>query len=224
MEPNPQQFKAGDTVRQYRKKPVVIEAIQWNGKNHREMHDFLGGNPDNYMDTCGSYFRIDHAKVEGGLIILTLEGEHIATIGDWIIKGVKGEFYPCKPDIFAQTYEPAAPSQPAVEVWSVRDNEILLNNTFIFRVNNQLTANVICSELNRLENRVKELEGQAVDFLPVLQENHQAQIAGYYNVDKTDEERKIRNAVITEYADLISIYKKCRSISIYKNKLKTKTA
>jgi hypothetical protein len=159
MEPNPQQFKAGDTVRQYRKKPVVIEAIQWNGKNHREMHDFLGGNPDNYMDTCGSYFRIDHAKVEGGLIILTLEGEHIATIGDWIIKGVKGEFYPCKPDIFAQTYEPAAPSQPAVEVWSVRDNEILLNNTFIFRVNNQLTANVICSELNRLENRVKELEG-----------------------------------------------------------------
>lgn len=48
---------------------------------------------------------------------------------------------------------------------------------------------------------------QGKDFFPVLEENYQAQIAGYYNVDKTDEERKIRNAVIKEYQDLISIYK-----------------
>lgn len=41
---------------------------------------------------------------EEGLKIFTLEGSHLATIGDWIIKGVKGEFYPCKPDIFDQTY------------------------------------------------------------------------------------------------------------------------
>ena len=86
----------------YRKKPVVIDAIQWNGKNHREMFDFL----TNYdMSTLGENFYIDHDKIEGGLIIKTLEGEHLASIGDYIIKGVKGEFYPCKPDIFEQTYE-----------------------------------------------------------------------------------------------------------------------
>ena len=43
---------------------------------------------------------IDHSKVTGGLVIKTLEGEHIASVGDYIIKGVNGEFYPCKPDIF----------------------------------------------------------------------------------------------------------------------------
>ena len=49
--------------------------------------------------------KIFNKKIKGGLIIKTLEGEHLASIGDYIIKGVKGEFYPCKPDIFEQTYE-----------------------------------------------------------------------------------------------------------------------
>lgn len=91
----------------YRKKPVVIDAIQWSGENHREMFDFLTNyeNTTKYMQTSGENFYIDHNKVQGGLIIKTLEGEHIANIGDYIIKGVKGEFYPCKPDIFEQTYE-----------------------------------------------------------------------------------------------------------------------
>jgi hypothetical protein len=57
------------------------------------------------MSTSDETFYIDHDKTRGGLIIKTLEGEHIATIGDYIIKGVSGEFYPCKPDIFEQTYE-----------------------------------------------------------------------------------------------------------------------
>mgnify|MGYP001154092603 CR=1 FL=1 len=78
----------------YKKKPVVIEAVKWDGKNHREMRNFLGDN-----------FYIDHEKVTGGLVIKTLEGDHLASIGDYIIKGVKGEFYPCKPDIFKLTYE-----------------------------------------------------------------------------------------------------------------------
>lgn len=91
----------------YRKKPVVIEALQWTGKNHREMFDFLTQDTfkDEYMTVSGDHFYIDHNKVEGGLVIKTLEGEHLATIGDYIIKGVKGEFYPCKEDIFHQTYE-----------------------------------------------------------------------------------------------------------------------
>lgn len=79
----------------YRKKPVIVEAIQWTGQNKHEIYTFL--NEDN--------FYIDHGRVEGGLIIKTLEGEHVASIGDYIIKGVNGEFYPCKPNIFEKTYE-----------------------------------------------------------------------------------------------------------------------
>lgn len=95
----------------YRKKPVVIDAIQWTGKNHREMFDFLtnGNCPDEYMTSdfpiVSDNFYIDNWKVPGGLVIKTLEGEHLANIGDYIIRGVHGEFYPCKPDIFRKTYE-----------------------------------------------------------------------------------------------------------------------
>lgn len=90
----------------YRKKPVEIEAIQWTGENQREMFNFLTDyeKTDEYMTASGKNFYIDHSKVKGGLIIRTLEGEHIASIGDYIIKGVAGEFYPCKPDIFTRTY------------------------------------------------------------------------------------------------------------------------
>ena len=93
----------------YRKKPVVIDAVEWTGKNHREMFDFLTGTHDMPMTAGGQDFTfyIDHSKISGGLIINTLEGEHIASIGDYIIKGVNGEFYPCKPDIFNKTYDEA---------------------------------------------------------------------------------------------------------------------
>jgi hypothetical protein len=75
----------------FRKKPVVIEAIQWTGDNYDEVGDFLG--------------LYATAQVDDDFIIPTLEGEMRAAPGDWIIKGVKGEFYPCKPDIFEETYE-----------------------------------------------------------------------------------------------------------------------
>lgn len=93
----------------YRKKPVVIEAIQWTGDNQREMFDFLtnGEKKDEYMEAYGEHFYIDHQKVKGGLVIKTLEGDSVANIGDYIIKGIAGEFYPCKPDIFKKTYEVA---------------------------------------------------------------------------------------------------------------------
>ncbi len=79
----------------FRKKPVVIEAIQWTGKNGGEVAQFISGCPHTYTyDKKGAAIYLD-----------TLEGGHYASIGDWIIKGVKGEFYPCKPDIFEQTYE-----------------------------------------------------------------------------------------------------------------------
>ena len=81
-------------ARAYKKKPVVVEAVQWTGENHAEMCEFI--DPE-----------VFEIKPKEGLIIHTLEGEHHASPGDYIIKGVNGEFYPCKPDIFAKTYEPA---------------------------------------------------------------------------------------------------------------------
>lgn len=77
----------------YRKKPVVIEAVQWTGQNVSDICKFTERD-------------VNHLIAGGQLYIATLEGVHRASVGDFIIKGVKGEFYPCKPDIFAQTYEP----------------------------------------------------------------------------------------------------------------------
>jgi hypothetical protein len=96
-----------EVEKKYRKKPVIVEALKWTGKNHRDMFDFLTDHKfeNNTMFTNGNTFYIDYVKVEGGLIIKTLEGEHLAEIGEFIIKGIKGEFYPCKPDIFEKTYE-----------------------------------------------------------------------------------------------------------------------
>ena len=76
----------------YRKKPVVIDAIQFTGENHNEIADFIG------KAGC-------RAHNTGSITISTLEGTMNASKGDFIIKGVNGEFYPCKPDIFEKTYE-----------------------------------------------------------------------------------------------------------------------
>ena len=76
----------------YRKKPVTIDAVQFNGVNHDEIADFCAPHTiENDVD-----FR---------LFIPTLEGKMTVRIGDWVIRGVKGEVYSCKPDIFALTYE-----------------------------------------------------------------------------------------------------------------------
>lgn len=75
----------------YRKKPVVVEAVQWNGNNYKEVIDFAENKI--WFDALGNIW------------IATLEGDMVAKKGDYIIKGVQGEFYPCKPDIFEETYE-----------------------------------------------------------------------------------------------------------------------
>lgn len=80
------------TVIKATKKPVTIEAVQWNGSNVKEVLDFM------------KWKNAEHDNING-LVIHTLEGNHHATEGDYIIKGVQGEFYPCKPDIFLATYD-----------------------------------------------------------------------------------------------------------------------
>lgn len=82
----------------YKKKPVIIDAWLWEGKNLADAQMFtqMNGLPD---------FSVGSRKGMTGLIIPTLEGDHVAQKGDYIIKGVAGEYYPCKPEIFKATYD-----------------------------------------------------------------------------------------------------------------------
>lgn len=103
---------------QYRKKPVVIEAIQWNGANLEELKNFVGSSLDWGTVTLYGFTNKQMLRV----VIHTLGGDLEVNVGDYIIKGVQGEFYPCKPEIFAKTYE-AVEEYPTCmrvqdEIWS----------------------------------------------------------------------------------------------------------
>lgn len=104
----------------YRKKPVVIEAALYDGELvgepiHGKNRVLLGTCPDWFpavvrtvtVQPVDSLRENEVVEFDGGLWIGTLEGPHRASPGDMIIRGVKGELYPCKPDIFAATYEAA---------------------------------------------------------------------------------------------------------------------
>ena len=82
-------------MQKFRKKPMVVEAVQWTGGNTEEVLVFCNRE--------GQLCRFDDSS--GHLIVSTLEGDLQAVPGDWIICGVNGEFYPCKPEIFEKTYE-----------------------------------------------------------------------------------------------------------------------
>lgn len=100
----------------YRKKPVVIEAIQLKKDNILEVYNFIFKQQQPFSPLSyalqNRFERYRKNVIENGMTIETLEdgkdkrAKHVASIGDYIIKGVKGEFYPCKPDIFEMTYEP----------------------------------------------------------------------------------------------------------------------
>lgn len=106
----------------FRKKPVVIQAKQLTEETIREVYEWVHGPvtlkhrlaEDRWDDYCG-------IVTTDGMNIPTLEdgsdgrAKHVASIGDWIIRGIAGEFYPCKPDIFAATYEPVAQAQQTTE-------------------------------------------------------------------------------------------------------------
>lgn len=88
----------------YRKKPVVVEAVRWTGSNLEEIRNFVGSD---LIEECVELFDIKRTLKEMlvDIAIDTLEGTMRVDYGDYIIKGVKGEFYPCKPDIFIKIYE-----------------------------------------------------------------------------------------------------------------------
>lgn len=86
----------------YLKKPVVVEAWQFNGEDRCDWPAWVKGHASTAL------YYTDSGKPKY-ISIATLEGVMFANRGDWIIKGVKGELYPCKPDIFAETYDPVLP-------------------------------------------------------------------------------------------------------------------
>ena len=100
-------------IKKYRKKPVTIEAIQFDGKNLIDVSAFLCNQTRkealkeiNSSDISRKKWDdYESIVLDDGLYIDTLEGRMEASTGDYIIKGVNGEFYPCKPGIFAKTYE-----------------------------------------------------------------------------------------------------------------------
>ena len=108
-------------INKYRKKPVIVEAVIWTGNNIDEVKELAKN-------------AVEHIIfVDNNLYIETLEGNMNVSIGDYIIKGIKGEFYPCKPDIFKETYE---------TVSMVSDND---------------RTTVPMSEYRKLENKNKKL-------------------------------------------------------------------
>ena len=112
----------------FRKKPVVIEAIQYNGLNREEIEKFVG-------QTLVTDYRDAAYKAGAGapvliLMIPTLESPHEANPRDWIIKGVNGEFYPCKPDIFEKTYALADESETILEP-KIKPLEWIEEDTFV---------------------------------------------------------------------------------------------
>lgn len=89
----------------YRKKPVVIEAIQWDGNRISEVTDWMSEAINKPFNEPGAVMRLNNQPTGHEVHIRTLEGVMIASPGDFIIKGIKGEIYPCKPDIFNATYD-----------------------------------------------------------------------------------------------------------------------
>ena len=90
-------------INKYRKKPIIVEAVKWTGLNLEEIKNFV--DESLLYNICDGAWEVGEAPVVVDMQIRTLEGNMSVSVGDYIIKGVQGEFYPCKPDIFKETYE-----------------------------------------------------------------------------------------------------------------------
>lgn len=132
-------------MQKFVKKPIVIEAIQYNGENIEAIEDFVGKKLSTVMAS----------DVDVKLIIPTLEGDMNASKDDWVIKGVKGEFYPCKPDIFKQSYNMIKENNGILSEGEKRVRKSF-NPSALKRVENfkSITASAI-DEIAEVERRVK---------------------------------------------------------------------
>lgn len=132
-------------MQKFVKKPVVVEAIQYNGENIEAIEAFVGKKLSTVMAS----------DVDVKLIIPTLEGDMKASKDDWIIKGVNGEFYPCKPDVFKQSYNMIKENNGILSEGEKRVRKSF-NPSALKRVENfkSITASAI-DEIAEVERRVK---------------------------------------------------------------------
>ena len=142
-------------MQKFVKKPVVVEAIQYNGINITEVESFVGAKLPTVWSSDGQYC----------LTIPTLEGDMKALPGDWIIKGVNGEYYPCKPDVFKKTY-----------------NVVEDNNGILSEGEKRVRTNFNVSSSKSVDT-AKQLMAEAINLLS----RDQNDIASYYydNVNTT---------------------------------------
>jgi hypothetical protein len=172
----------------FRKKPVVIEAVQLTWSNWDEVCRFCNVHAEGphgcYLD------RQDGTPINGpdgelGLIIPTLEGRHIARENDWIIRGVKGEFYPCKPDIFEQTYEPAtepvAPEAPMIEIAQrlpeFQSHKIVRAALILAVALHDTGTGTLTLQIPSGENPAHKVD---ISVTSAYMQKHQPQVDGYY--------------------------------------------
>lgn len=93
-------------IKKYKTKLCEIEAVQWNGSNQKEIMDFVGESLIYNVFNFDITWDNDKGSPYVYMVIRTLEGNMKVSVGDYIVKGLRGEFYPCKPDVFERKYEP----------------------------------------------------------------------------------------------------------------------
>ena len=135
-------------MQKFVKKPVVIEAIQYDGANITEIETFVGEKLPTIMAS----------DVDTRLVLPTLEGDMKVSKGDYVIKGIKGEFYPCKPDIFKSTY-----------------NEVENNNGILSEGEKRVRTNFNVSSSKSVDE-AKQLLAKAINLLATYQND----VASYY--------------------------------------------
>lgn len=97
-----------NAVKKYRKKPVVIEAMEVTYESAMDVFRWIEQNSQGAFDFAGTErpeIGVGIDPADGRMVIATLEGDMHVSLGDYVIRGVQGEFYPCKPDIFRATYD-----------------------------------------------------------------------------------------------------------------------
>ena len=170
----------------FTKKPVTIDAMQWTGENRKELFDFCDK----------SYFNGDELRIQ------TLEGSMIASVGDYIIKGVKGEFYPCKPDIFAMTYDLAEKTEGVVakSLHNTTANGARKNVRDIVFWGDGDTFRLISKASSEAEGWMKSTKAMAAGTNVVVQvTTQQRNPDGSYSV--AEALTTVPNAIIAEYME-----------------------
>lgn len=110
----------------YQKNPIVNEVVRWDGLNLQEVKDFVGDNLK--YEIYDSAWQVGKGAPQVDMEIKTLEGDMKVTKGDYIIKGIKGEFYPCKPDIFDATYSKYEDEKTLYSVWSNESGMVVITD------------------------------------------------------------------------------------------------